>query len=244
MLADFTHACAYPCHGGDCYPLLAMRQPQPELDHAPRRAQDAYRGLAAGYDASARFTAGIRARAIRRLALQPGDTVLDAGSGTGLSIPLLEAAVGTRGRVICVERSPGMMALARERVRAGGWSNVALIESEVERAALPGGIDAILFHYVHDVLQSEAALARLFGQARPGARVAVAGVKYHPWWLAPLNVHVWFTMRRYSRNPVNVARPWRLLERYVPSLERESTLLGRGYIGWGRFRPPQAEAGR
>lgn len=221
-----------------------MAQPEQKSEHRARESQDAYRGLAAGYDASARFTAGIRARTIARLALRAGDVVLDVGSGTGLSIPLLEAAVGPQGRVICVERSAGMMALARDRVRDAGWRNVELVESELEGAALPDGFDAILFHYVHDVLQSEAALAKLFRHARAGARVAAAGVKYHPWWLAPLNIHVWLTMRRYSRNPVNVGRPWRLLERYVPGLERESTLLGRGYIAWGRYRPPLAGAGQ
>jgi arsenite methyltransferase len=221
-----------------------MSHTQPTPRRASPAAPDSYHGLAAGYDASARFTAGIRARTIVRLAVRPGDTVLDVGSGTGLSLPLLVAAVGPQGRVVGVERSSGMMALARERARAAGWQNVELIEAEMERAALPDGIDAILFHYVHDVLQSAAALERLFAHARAGARVAVAGVKYHPWWLAPLNVHVWLTMRRYSSNPVNLGRPWQQLERYVPCLQRESTLLGRGYIGWGVYRPPAGGAGR
>jgi len=227
-----------------------MAQAEHEAKHDAHDARgsgdsgDSYRSLAAGYDASARFTARIRARAIAALALQPGETVLDVGSGTGLSIPLLEAAVGPQGRIVCIERSPGMMALARERVRDAGWQNVELVESEVEHAALPDGFDAILFHYVHDVLQSEAALERLFRHARAGARVAVAGVKYHPWWLAPLNVHVWVTMRRYSTNPVNLSRPWLVLERYVPGLERASTLLGRGYLGWGQYRPSDGGAPR
>ncbi len=216
--------------------FVAMPPLQQPSGRASPARPDAYRELASGYDASARFTAGIRARAVARLGLQPGDTVLDVGSGTGLSIPLLEAGVGPQGRVIGVERSPSMMALSRERVHTAGWSNVELIEAEMEHAVLPDGIDAILFHYVHDVLQSEVALAHLFRHARDGARIAVAGVKYHSWWLAPLNLFVWLTMRRYSRHPVNLARPWRLLERYVPELKRESTLLGRGYIGWGRFR--------
>lgn len=62
-----------------------------------------YRARAAGYDASARFTTDLRARTIAQLALVPGDTVLDAGSGTGLSFPLLLEVVGPSGHVIGVE---------------------------------------------------------------------------------------------------------------------------------------------
>lgn len=131
-----------------------------------------------------------------------------------------------------------MMAQARARVDAAGWTNVTLIEAPVEDAVVPRPVDALLFNYAHDILQSEAALDRLFERALPGARVAVAGVKYHPWWLAPANLHVWWSMRRYNANLQGLRQPWVRLARRVPDLTRESTLLGRGYIGWGRYLPP------
>jgi len=196
-----------------------------------------YRARAVGYDASARFTADLRARTIAHLGLVPGETVLDAGSGTGLSLPLLVEAVGPTGRVIGIEQSPEMMAQARARVAAAAWSNVTLVEAPVEAAVFTGPVDALLFNYAHDILQSAAALDRLFAAAVPGARVAVAGVKYHPWWLAPANLHVWWSMRRYNANLRGLRQPWKELARRVPDLQRESTLLGRGYIGWGRYRP-------
>ena len=199
-----------------------------------------YRARAPGYDASARFTSDLRARTIARLALSPGETVLDAGSGTGLSFALLLEAVGPAGHVIGVEQSPEMMAQARRRVDAAGWTNVTLVEAPVEDAVVPRPVDALLFNYAHDILQSDAALERVFARAVPGARVAVAGVKYHPWWLAPANLHVWWTMRRYNADVSGLRAPWTKLARRLEGFERESTLLGRGYIGWGRYLPPAA----
>jgi demethylmenaquinone methyltransferase/2-methoxy-6-polyprenyl-1,4-benzoquinol methylase len=127
---------------------------------------------------------GLRRRTVARLALQPDQTVLDVACGTGLSFPLLHQGVGETGRIIGVELSPDMLAIARERCVREGWRNVTLIESAMESADIPGPVDAILFNFTHDVLRSPAALARIFAAARPGTRVAVAGMKLAPWWLA------------------------------------------------------------
>jgi arsenite methyltransferase len=56
-----------------------------------------YRRHARDYDASAQRTMVLRRRTIARLALQPGDRVLDAGCGTGLSFPWLLDAIGPGG---------------------------------------------------------------------------------------------------------------------------------------------------
>ena len=79
-----------------------------------------YRQHAGDYDASAQRTMALRRRTIDRLALQPGDWVLDVGCGTGLSLPLLRDAVGPGGAVIGVEQSPDMLALACRRI-ATSW---------------------------------------------------------------------------------------------------------------------------
>jgi demethylmenaquinone methyltransferase/2-methoxy-6-polyprenyl-1,4-benzoquinol methylase len=203
-------------------------------DH--RRAIERYRGHAAGYDASARRTMSYRLRTIARLHLQPGQTVVDVACGTGLSFaPLLEA-VGEQGRVVGVEVSPDMMALARERVARQGWRNVDLVEASAEAARLPRPAHAMLFNYTHDILRSPAALANLFGQVGAGARVAVAGMKYAPAWLAPINLFVMLKARPYSTTLEGLARPWSLLEDYLERFEFEPTMLGTGYIGWGVAR--------
>ena len=156
-----------------------MRAPDPD------RAKEKYRYRAKGYDASARRTMGLRRRVVGMLGLNAGETVLDVACGTGLSIPLLAEAVGPAGRVIGVEVSPEMIRQARERVASGGLAQVTLIEASMEEAALAGPLDAVLFNYTHDVLQSPKALRNVFSATRPGARIAIAGIKHPPAWLFP-----------------------------------------------------------
>jgi demethylmenaquinone methyltransferase/2-methoxy-6-polyprenyl-1,4-benzoquinol methylase len=202
----------------------------------PQVAIARYRAHAAGYDASAQRTLPLRRRTVAKLGLQPGQTVLDVACGTGLSFPLLQEGVGESGRIVGVELSPDMLAVARERCAREGWLNVTLLESAMETAEIPGPVDAILFNYTHDVLRSPAALVRIFAAARPGARVAVAGMKLAPWWLAPLNLVVLWQARPYMTTFDGLGRPWGLLEKYLDAFERESVLLGTGYIGWGAVR--------
>ena len=206
--------------------------------HGPNRelALNRYGRHAAGYDVSAARTSLLRARTIGKLGLCPGETVLDVGAGTGLSFEALVRGVGTGGRVVAVEQSPEMAARARERVAAARWANVSLIEACAEEAALPAQIDAVLFNYTHDVLRSPAALDNIFSRVRSGATVAVAGMRFVSWWLAPVNFYVMLKGRPYLTTYEGLHRPWSLLEPYLDRFDTEPTLMGTGYIGWGKVR--------
>jgi len=72
-----------------------------------------------------------RRRAVERLGLRPGDTVVELGCGTGVNFPLLLEKVGPRGRVIGVDMSGEMLRVAARRARNQGWGNVELIESDI-----------------------------------------------------------------------------------------------------------------
>jgi ubiquinone/menaquinone biosynthesis C-methylase UbiE len=178
----------------------------------------------------------LRRRTIDLLDLHEGDVVLDVACGTGLSFPLLREGVGATGKVIGVELSPDMLAQARSRVASNGWTNVALVEAAMEDATIPEVLDAILFNYTHDVLRSPSALERIFVHAKPGARVAVAGVKHPPWWLFPARLWRLANANPYLTTFEGLDRPWSLLAKHVTELRVTPVMLGTNYIGAARAR--------
>jgi ubiquinone/menaquinone biosynthesis C-methylase UbiE len=196
-----------------------------------------YRDRAAVYDGRCGPTWPIRERAVAALQLQPGERVLDVGCGTGLSLALLLQGVGSRGRVYGFDHSPDMLARARERVRGADWANVALFETSAQELSLPEPVDALLLHYTHDILRSPTAISRLLAQAKPGARVAIAGIKYFPRWLAPLNLWVYFKNLGYNGAPGQLTTPWDRIEPLLSDWQWTPTQWGMGYLASGRVRP-------
>lgn len=189
---------------------------------------------AAGYDATAQRTMWIRELAVAKLMLRPGDRVLDVACGTGLSLDRLRAAVGADGEVFGIDISPDMLRLARKRVSEAGWRNVRLLESTLESADIPAPLDAVLFHFAHDVMRSPAALRRIFAALRPNARLAFAGMKYAPWWMAPVNLIVRAKARPYMMNLDGLAAPWDMALPYLQEFAWDPVMFGTAYIGWGR----------
>ena len=194
-----------------------------------------YRHKAAGYDASAEFTMPLRRRAIALLQLQPGQAVLDVGAGTGLSYALLRDGVGETGKVLAFEQSPDMFALAQQRVARAGWANVWHVNQPAETVELPVSADAVLFNYTHDICRTPAAVQNILRQVKPGGRVAMAGIKYFPWWTGPLNLFVWLKNRPYNALAGELWSPWSHVAEQCSGFSWHSTQWGMGYIASGTY---------
>ena len=203
----------------------------------PHRAALAqYRRRASVYNAELALLEPVRRAAITRLALRPGDTVLDDGCGTGLSLAQLHAAVGPRGRIVGVEQSPEMLARARECVQQHRWRNVTLIQASAEDAAIEHRADAALFHFTHDILRDPLALANLTQSLRPGASVVACGLQWASPWAWPLNLLVLGAALHSVSSLAGLDRPWSLLAGALDHLRVDSLLGGGVFLAHGTLR--------
>jgi SAM-dependent methyltransferase len=205
-------------------------------DEATRsRSLAKYRKRAAGYDGTCGPTWPIRERTIAALDLRPGQRVLDVACGTGLSLALLRDRVGDSGHVYGFDHSVEMLVQARERVATASWCNVTLFYAAAQALTLPEPVDALLFHYTHDILRSPPALDRVLACAKPDATVAIAGVKYFPRWLAPLNAWVYLKNHAYNGAPGGLRAPWDRIAPRLADWRITPTQFGMGYIATGRL---------
>jgi SAM-dependent methyltransferase len=216
------------------------RMPAPPNPHRAALAQ--YRLRAPIYDVELALFEPIRRTAITRLALRPGDTVLDVGCGTGLSVPLLREAVGPRGHVVGIDQCPEMLARARDCVRRHRWRNVTLIEAPAEDARVERRADAALFHFTHDILRAPPALANIALALRPGSAIVATGLQWATFWAWPVNLFVLGAALHSVSSLDGLARPWSLLAERLDELEVDSAAAGAVFVARGRLKAERAES--
>ena len=160
-----------------------------------------------------------RRMGVDALQLQPGDTVIEVGCGTGLNFDLLQSAIGPNGKIIWIDISEGMLDRARAMVRDKGWRNVELVCGWVSDFEFPDGIGGII---AAGVLTYEPEFDKVIERGAkalsPGRKWVVLDYKMPCGWqriLAPLFIalgssfgvskdlmerHIWEAVERHLKN--------------------------------------------
>lgn len=74
-----------------------------------------------------------RQKIVQSLQLQPGQTVLDIGCGSGLNFKLIIDAIGPQGTLIGVDFSAKMLMRAQQTIDKHGWKNVFLLQQDATK---------------------------------------------------------------------------------------------------------------
>ena len=132
------------------------------LDEAPPGAVSSFAGVGNPHE---------------RAKLQPGETVLDLGSGAGLDAIIASRFVGPTGRVIGVDLNPTMCLKARAHAAATG-TTMECHEGRMEEIPLPDGTaDVVISNGVINLsFRKRQVVEEMYRVLKPGGRISITDI--------------------------------------------------------------------
>jgi ubiquinone/menaquinone biosynthesis C-methylase UbiE len=131
--------------------------------------------LAVDWDEAVEHDPSKLERIVGLLGLEPGDTVLDVGCGTGVMVPYLLERVGENGRIVAVDISPKMVEAAGKKFPPGKYGNVKLVAADIDEMRFENDFDAVLCYSCFPHFRDQRATIRHLAEGlKTGGTLVVA----------------------------------------------------------------------
>jgi ubiquinone/menaquinone biosynthesis C-methylase UbiE len=172
---------------------------------------------------------------VTALSLNPGDTVVELGCGTGLNFKYVERAIGPEGKIIGVDLTGPMLEVASDRVTREGWANVELVQADVAEWTIPQGIAGVFSTLALTLVpEYDGVIERVSEALRPGGRLAVLDLKEPagwPYWL--IRFAAWLNKPFGVSLELADRHPWESIHKYLTEVEFREYYFGALYLSVG-----------
>ena len=183
-----------------------------------------------------------RQAAVKALKLEPGDTVIDIGCGTGMNFPFLYKEIGPKGKIIGVDLSESMLEQAHQSALDNGWQNVELVCSDATIYSFPPNVDAILSTFALILVPECGRVVANGCQAlRSGGRFSIFDMCWPEGWSFHWR-HLLFFLRSYGVTHETLERRpwqtiWRTMEENLANVSRQMYWFRMMYLVSGERQP-------
>lgn len=210
--------------------------------HEPVTQQQSIRQLyqkrARHYDLSANlyYLTGFREYAyrkqsVRQLNLQPGDTVVEIGCGTGLNFAYLQEKVGPGGKIIGVDITGKMLERAHQRCQANGWRNIKLVEQDAASFRFPADVDGVISTFALTLVPDyQRVIINAAAALKPGKRMVLLDLQLPDWPRPLVKLGILFTSGFGVSEEIAKRHPWESMAAVFGNMQKTEVYFGAVYL--------------